>query len=89
LDDLRDLGQRADLEELGGIVDVLLLCLPLRDEGDGSAFGDRGVERIHALLAANLERDDHLREDDRLPECDERQIAGTGHGLLLRSLDRV
>ena len=62
--------------QLGGVVDVLLLGLALRDKGDGSAFGDRGVERVDALLAADLERDDHLREDDRLPECDERQVAG-------------
>ena len=78
LDDLGDLGQRADVVELGGIVDVLLLGLALGDERDGSALGDRGVERVDALLAADLERDDHLREDDRLPECDERQVARAG-----------
>ena len=78
LDDLGDLGQRADGVELGGIVDVLLLGLALGDQRDGSAVGDRGVERVDALLAADLERDDHLREDDRLPEGDERQLARSG-----------
>ena len=76
LDDLGDLGQGADRVELGGIVDVLLLGLALGDERDGSAVGDRGVERVDALLAADLERDDHLREDDGLPEGDERKLAG-------------
>ena len=75
LDDLGDLGQRADGVELGGVVDVLLLGLALGDQRDGSAVGDRGVERVDALLAADLERDDHLREDDGLPECDERELA--------------
>jgi hypothetical protein len=89
LDDLGDLGERPDLVELGGVVDVLLLGLTLRDECDGSAFGDRGVERVDALLAANLERDDHLRKDDRLPECDEGQVAHAGDVVVLLILDRV
>ena len=63
--------------QLGGVVDVLLLGLALGDERDGAALGDRGVERVDALLAADLERDDHLREDDGLPEGDERQVART------------
>ena len=71
LDDLGDLGQGADGVELGGIVDVLLLGLALGDQRDGSAVGDRGVERVDALLAADLERDDHLGEDDGLPQGDE------------------
>ena len=75
LDDLGDLGQGADGVELGGIVDVLLLGLALGHQRDGAALGDRGVERADALLAADLERDDHLGEDDRLPECDEWQLA--------------
>ena len=75
LDDLGDLGQRADGVELGGIVDVLLLGLALGHERDGSALGDGGIERVDALLAADLERDDHLGEDDRLPKGDERKLA--------------
>ena len=78
LHDLGDLGQRADGVELGGIVDLLLLGLALGDQRDGSALGDRGVERGDALLAADLERDDHLGEDDRLPERDERELAPGG-----------
>src|SRR5205823_4793630 len=46
----------------------------LGHEGDRSALGDRGIERVDALLPADLERDDHLRKDDRLPERDERQL---------------
>ena len=75
LHDLGDLGQRADRVELGGVVDVLLLGLALGDERDGAAVGDRGVERVDALLATDLERDDHLGEDDGLAEGDERQLA--------------
>ena len=41
---------------------------------------DGGVERGDALLAADLERDDHLREDDGLPERDERQLAHSAVG---------
>ncbi len=80
LDDLGDLGQRADGVQLGGIVDLLLLRLALGDERDRSALGDRGVERVDALLAADLERDDHLREDDGLPERDEGQVAHAAIG---------
>ena len=85
LDDLGDLGQRPDGVQLGGIVDVLLLGLALGHQRDGSALGDGGVERVDALLAADLERHDHLGEDDRLPECDERQLARAGGrgGLLV------
>ena len=75
LDDLGDLRQGADGVELGGVVDVLLLGLTLRDERDRAAVGDRGVERVDALLAADLEGNDHLREDDGLPERDERELA--------------
>ena len=84
LHDLGDLGQRADLVELGGIGDLLLLGLPLGDERDGAAVLDGGIERGDALLAPDLERDDHLGEDDRLPEGDERQLTRRGCGLLGR-----
>ena len=83
LHDLGDLGERADLIELGRVVDVLLLGLSLGHERDGSAIGDRGVERVDALLAADLERHDHLREDDRLPEGDEGKLSRSGGGRLL------
>ena len=75
LDDLGDLGEGADGVQLGGIVDLLLLRLALGDERDRPALGDRGVERVDALLAADLERHDHLREDDGLPERDEGKVA--------------
>ena len=74
LDDLGDLGQRADGVQLGRVGDVLLVGLALGDERDGAAFGHGGVERGDALLAADLERHDHLREDDRLAKRDERQL---------------
>ena len=82
LDDLGDLGEGADRIELRGRPDLLLLRLALGDERDGAALFDGGVERGHALLAPDLERDDHLREDDRLPEGDERQLAGRGASRL-------
>ena len=41
-----------------------------------------GVERGDALLPPHLERNDHLREDDRLPEGDERQLTQLGRAGL-------
>ena len=75
LDDLGDLRQGADGIELGGVVDVLLLGLALGDERDRTALGDRRVERVDALLAADLEGHDHLREDHGLAESDEGKLA--------------
>ena len=75
LDDLGDLGQRADLVELGRVVDVFAVGLALGDEGDRRAVGDGLVERLDRLVAADLQRHDHLREDDRLAQRDERQLA--------------
>ncbi len=75
LDDLGDLGERADGVQLRRRGDVLLVRLALGHERDRPAVGDGGVQRGDALLAADLERHDHLREDDRLPERDERQVA--------------
>jgi hypothetical protein len=87
LDDLGDLRQGADGIELGGVVDVLLLGLALGDERDRAAVGDRRVERVDALLAADLEGNDHLREDDGLPERDERELARF-HGRCGLLIDR-
>ena len=56
-----------------GSVDVLALGLALGDQGDGRAVGDGLVEGLDRLLAADLEGHDHLREDDRLAQGDERQ----------------
>ena len=69
--------------ELGRVVDVLLLGLALGDQRDRAAVGDGGVERVDALLAADLERHDHLREDDGLAEGDERQLARSADGRLV------
>ena len=77
LDDLGDLRQGPDGVELGRGLDVLLLGLALGDERDRAALGHGGVERVDALLATDLERDDHLREDDGLAEGDEGQLART------------
>ena len=90
LDDLRDLRQCPDRVQLGRVVDVLLLGATLSHEGDGSARGHGRVERVDALVAAHLERDDHLGEDDRLPEGDERQLANAGwvRGLCLCRVGR-
>ena len=62
LDHLGDLGERPDRVQLGRVLDVLLIRLSLGHEGDGSAIGDGGIERVDALLPTDLERDDHLRE---------------------------
>ena len=89
LDDLGDLREGADLVELGGVDDVLALRLALRDERDHAVRGDGRVERVDALLAAHLERHDHLREDDGLTERDERQHARAARGGLLRRCLRL
>ena len=78
------------LVQLGGVVDVLLLGLALGDEGDRAAFGDGRVERVDALLPADLERDDHLREDDGLAQGDEGQVADRpSTGAAVRLFDGV
>ena len=82
LDDLGDLGDRPDLVELGRIADLLLLGMTLGHQRNRPTALGGGVERGDALLAADLERDDHLREDDRLPERDERQVAQLGGSRL-------
>ena len=89
LHDLGDLGDGADGVQLGRVADVLLLGLALGHERDRATGLGGGVQRRDALLAPHLERDDHLREDDRLPERDERQLtelrrAGRALRLLLR-----
>ena len=76
LDDLGDLGQRADRVQLGRVGDVLAVGLALRHQRDGRAVGDRLVERLDRLVAADLEGHDHLREDDRLAQRDERRASG-------------
>ena len=82
LDDLGDLGQGADLVELGRVVDVLLLGATLGHQGDRATALDGRVQGVDALLASDLERDDHLGEDDRLAERHERQLPGARSGSL-------
>ena len=85
LHDLGDLGQRAHAVELVDRLDVLALGLALRDEGDERIAGHGAVERLHGLLAADLERHDHLREDDGLAQRHERagRAARPAHGRVL------
>ena len=47
----------------------------LGDQRDRAAPGDGGVEGRDALVPADLEGHDHLREDDRLAQGDEGQLA--------------
>ena len=79
-DDLGDLGQRADLVQLGRVGDVLAVRLALGHERDGRAVRDGLVEGVDRLVAADLEGHDHLREDDRLAQRDERQGPRTDPG---------
>ncbi len=83
LDDLGDLGQGADLVELRGIFDLLALRLALSHQGDGPARLDGGVEGGDALVAPNLERHDHLGEDDGLAQGDEGKL---DHAARVRGL---
>ncbi len=84
LHDLGDLRERPDGVQLSGVGDVFLLSLALRDERNGSAVGHRRVERVDALLAADLQWHDHLGEDDRLPKRDEGQVLRNPFAGLLR-----
>ncbi len=81
LDHLGDLRHRADAEELGGFGDLFLIGFSLGDERDRPATLDGGIHGRDALVSPHLERDDHLREDHRLPERDERKLLG-GNGSL-------
>ncbi len=76
LDDLGDLGERAHRVELARAGDVLLVGLALRDQRDGPTRRDGGVQGRDALVATDLERNDHLREDDRLAQSDKRKVPG-------------
>ena len=80
LHDLGDLGERADRVELAGLGDVLPLGLALGHERDERIRGHSRVECLDRLLAADLERHDHLREDDRLSQRDEWQDARLDRG---------
>ena len=48
--------------------DLLLLWFTLGDQGDPAASGSRGANGGNALIAANLQRRNHLGEDDDLAE---------------------
>ena len=72
-DDLRDLGQRADAVQLVDAVDLLLLAGALGDERHRLGCADGAVEGLDAAVAADLQRHDHLGEDDGVAERDERQ----------------
>jgi hypothetical protein len=72
-DDLRDLRQGADGVQLVDARDVLLLGGALGHERDRLRGADGAIERLHAPIAADLERHDHLREDHRVAQGDERQ----------------
>ena len=75
LHDLGDLRQRADRVELARLGDVLALGLALRHEGDRPTSATAASSGFDGLVAADLERHDHLREDDGLAQRDERQHA--------------
>ena len=55
------------------LADLLLLARALGDQRDRLGGADGTVERLDAPVAADLEGDDHLGEDDRVAQGDERQ----------------
>ena len=63
---LGDLGERAHRMQLVDRGDLFLLWLPLGDQRDPAASGGGGANGGNALVAANLERCNHLGEDDDL-----------------------
>ena len=72
-DDLGDLGQRADGVQLVDRVDLLGLGGALGDERHRLRGADGAVERLDAALAADLQRHDHLGEDDGVAQGHQRQ----------------
>ncbi len=84
LDDLGDLGHRPDAVQLARIGDVLLVGLALGHQRDAAALGHGGIEGRDALLPADLQRHDHLREDHGLAERDERQLRDRDGVLVVR-----
>ena len=68
-----------DVVELRGIFDLLALRLALGHQGDRAVRGNGGIEGGDALLAPHLERHDHLGEDDRLAQGDERKLPDARH----------
>ena len=83
LDDLGNACQGPNRVQLGRVTDVLLLGGSLSHEGDGTVGCDGRIQGRDAFIAADLERDDHLGEDDRLAQGDQGQLAGSDYVDLL------
>ena len=72
-DHLGDLRQRPDRVELLDAADLVLLARALGDESHRLRGAHGTVERLDAPIASDLEGDDHLGEDHRVAQRDERQ----------------
>ena len=72
-DDLGDLGERPDRVQLVDAADLLLLARALGDERHRLGGAHGAVERLDAPIAADGQRHDHLGEDDRVAQRDERE----------------
>ena len=72
-DHLGDLGKRADRVDLVDAVDLFGLVAALGDERHRRARAHRAVERLHAPVATDLQRHDHLGEDDGVAQGHHRQ----------------
>ena len=68
VDNLRDLGERAHGVQLVDRGDLFLLWLTLGHQGDPATRSSRGANGGNTLIAANLQRRNHLGEDDDLAE---------------------
>ena len=75
LQQLQDRGDRADAVQVIGlrIVDVGLL---LRDQHDALVGLHRDVERLDGFLAADEQRDDHVRVDHHVAQRQDRHVLG-------------
>ena len=72
-------GDAADLVEVLG-PGVLRLGLALRDERDEVVLAHRLLERLDRALAADEQRHDEVREQDEVPQRNQRQHLGDARG---------
>ena len=75
-----DEGDRADGEEVVG-PGVLVVLPLLRGEQDHAVLGQGLVHGLDRALAAHVERHDHEREDDDVPQRQDGQVVGDLGGL--------
>ena len=70
-DHLGDLGEGADAVQLVNRADLFGIARALGNQRERLRGAHGAVDRLDAAVTADLQRDDHLREDDRVAQRDE------------------